>query len=86
MGRTRWRERRRVRLGDAVIRLGQRDAIGEVMTNLAPDTGENDFDTLSVLARHRKVGTELLLGVYGDVEQPWVEIEVGAGADPELVD
>ena len=53
------------------------------MTNLAPDTGENDFDTLKVLARHRKVGTELLLGVYGDVERPG-RIEVGDVA--EMVD
>jgi uncharacterized protein len=77
----RWRGRR-VRLGDAVIRLGQR-VHRCVMTNLAPDTGENDFDTLTVLAQHRKFGTELLLGVYGDVEQPG-RIEIGDAA--ELVD
>jgi uncharacterized protein len=70
---------RRLRLGDVVIRLGQR-IHRCVMTNLAPDTGENDFDTLKVLARHRKVGTELLLGVYGDVERPG-RIEVGDAAE-----
>jgi uncharacterized protein YcbX len=73
---------RRLRLGDAVVRLGRR--INRcVMTNLAPDTGEDDFDTLKVLAQHRKVGTELLLGVYGDVERPG-RIEVGDAA--EMVD
>jgi uncharacterized protein len=73
---------RRLRLGHAVVRLGRRiDRC--VMTNLAPDTGENEFDTLKVLAEHRKVGTELLLGVYGDVERPG-RIEVGDAA--EMVD
>ena len=66
---------RRLRLGDAVIHVGPRIQRC-VMTNLAPDTGANDFDTLKVLAQHRMVGTELLLGVYGDVEQPG-RIEVG---------
>ena len=50
------------------------------MTNLAPDTGENDFDTLKVLTQHRKVGSELLLGIYGDVERPG-RIEVGNEAE-----
>ena len=73
---------RRLRLGGAVVRLGRRvDRC--VMTNLAPDTGANDFGTLEVLAQHRKVGTELLLGVYGDVERPG-RIEVGDAA--EMVD
>jgi uncharacterized protein len=60
---------RRLLLGGAVIRLGRRISRC-AMTNLAPDTGVNDFDTLKVLAQHRKVGTELLLGVYGVVERP----------------
>jgi uncharacterized protein YcbX len=76
-----WRSRR-LRVGGAVIHLGPR-IHRCVMTNLAPDTGENDFDTLTVLAQHRKVGTELLLGVYGDVERPG-RIEVGDSA--ELLD
>jgi hypothetical protein len=67
-----------LRLGDAFVRLGQR-VHRCVMTNLAPDTGENDFDTLKVLAQHRQIGTELLLGVYGDVERPG-RIEVGDAA------
>ena len=66
---------RRLRLGAAVIHLGPR-IHRCVMTNLAPDTGANDFDTLKVLAQHRMVGAELLLGVYGDVERPG-RIEVG---------
>ena len=70
---------RRLRLGDAVIRIGQR-VHRCVMTNLAPDSGENDFDTLTLLARHRKVGKELLLGVYGDVEMPG-RIEIGDAAE-----
>jgi uncharacterized protein len=73
---------RRLRLGGAVLRLGER-IHRCVMTNLAPDTGENDFDTLKVLAEHRKVGAELLLGVYGDVERPG-RIEVGD--EVELID
>jgi hypothetical protein len=76
-----WRGRR-LRLGGAVLRLGER-IHRCVMTNLAPDTGVNDFDTLAVLAEHRKVGAELLLGIYGDVERPG-RIEVGD--EVELID
>jgi uncharacterized protein YcbX len=47
-----------------------------LMTTLDPDTGRRDFDTLDVLAAHRKVGTDLLLGVYGDVVRPGI---VGVG-------
>jgi uncharacterized protein len=73
---------RRLRIGDALIRLGQRIPRC-AMTTLSPDTGENDFATLKVLARHRKVGTELLLGVYGDVEEPG---RIVVGDSVELVD
>ena len=73
---------RRLRIGGAVILLGQRIPRC-AMTTLSPDTGENDFDTLKVLARHRKVGTELLLGVYGDVEEPG---RIAVGDVVELVD
>ena len=41
-----------------------------VMTTLDPDTGEQNAPVLEALAEHRKVGTDLLLGVYGDVERP----------------
>ena len=53
------------------------------MTALSPDTGEKDFETLKVLAQHRKVGTELLLGVYGDVEEPG---RISVGDVVEIVD
>jgi MOSC domain-containing protein len=60
---------RRVRFGGAVIRLGDRMPRC-VMTTLDPDTGEQNAPVLEALAEHRKVGTDLLLGVYGDVERP----------------
>ena len=60
---------RRIRVGEAVIHLGERMPRC-VMTALDPDTGEKNFDALKVLAGYRKVGTEVVLGVYGDVEQP----------------
>jgi uncharacterized protein len=60
---------RRVRIGGAVIRLAERMPRC-VMTTLDPDTGEKNFDVLKVLAGYRKVGTQVVLGVYGDVEQP----------------
>ena len=66
---------RYLHVGDAIVRLGSR-MNRCVMTNLAPDTGASDFDTLKVLAKHRKVGAELVLGVYGDVERPG-RIEIG---------
>ena len=40
------------------------------MTTLDPDSGVQNAPVLKALAEYRKVGTELLLGVYGDVEQP----------------
>jgi len=43
-----------------------------VMTTLGPDTGESDAPVLELLAATRKVGTGLLFGVYGDIEQPGV--------------
>jgi hypothetical protein len=66
---------RRVRFGEAVVRIG--DRINRcVMTTLDPDTGEQNAPVLDALAEYRRVGTELLLGVYGDVEQPG-SIEIG---------
>jgi MOSC domain-containing protein len=65
----------RLRLGEAVVRVG--DQMPRcAMTTLGPITGEPDFPTLDVLARTRKVGTHLLMGVYGDVERPGV-VRVG---------
>jgi uncharacterized protein YcbX len=60
---------RLIRLGTAVIRLGDRMPRC-VMTTLHPDTGVQDPGVLKVLAGYRKVGTEVVLGVYGDVEEP----------------
>jgi uncharacterized protein YcbX len=61
----------RIRVGEAVIRVG--DGMPRcVMTTLGPDTGEPDALVLDALAAFRKAGTELLFGVYGDVEQPGV--------------
>jgi uncharacterized protein YcbX len=72
---------RRLHVGEAVIRIGARvDRC--VMTNLAPGTGANDFDTLKVLSRHRRVGPELLLGVYGNVERPGL---IGVGDTATVV-
>ena len=66
---------RTVRIGEAVLRVGRRMPRC-AMTTLSPDTGVKDFDTLAVLAEHRKVGSELLFGVYGDVMQAG-RIQVG---------
>ena len=60
---------RRIRLGTAVIRLGGRMPRC-AMTTLHPDTGARDRDVLKVLAGYRKVGTEVVLGLSGDVEEP----------------
>jgi len=65
-----WRGKR-IRAGEAVIRVG--DGMPRcVMTTLGPDTGEPDAPVLDALAAFRKVGTDLLFGVYGDVERPGV--------------
>ncbi|MEO8476794.1 MAG: MOSC domain-containing protein [Actinomycetota bacterium] len=74
--------RRRVRLGEAIVRVGE-GMPRCVFTTLDPDTGAKDFPTLDVLAEHRKLGTDLLLGVYADVERPGV---VRVGDDVELLD
>jgi uncharacterized protein YcbX len=71
---------RQVRLGEAVVRVGRRMPRC-VMTTLDPDTGRPDFPTLDVLARTRKVGSDLLLGVYADVERPG-EIRIGDDVVP----
>ncbi len=69
-----WQDRR-VQIGEAIVRCGTRMPRC-VMTTLDPDTGEQNAPVLDALGQHRKVGSELLLGVYGDVEQPG-RIEVG---------
>jgi uncharacterized protein YcbX len=73
---------RRVRFGGAVIRL--RDRMPRcVMTTLDPDTGAQNAPVLDALAEHRKVGTDLLLGVYGDVERPGA---IAVGDDVVVLD
>ena len=73
---------RRVRFGQAVVRIGDR-MNRCVMTTLDPDTGEQNAPVLDALAEHRKVGTELLLGVYGDVDQPGT---IAVGDDVVVLD
>jgi hypothetical protein len=72
---------RRIAVGEAVVRLGARIPRC-VMTTLDPDSGSKDFDTLDVLAGHRRDGNDLLLGVYGDVEEPGA---VAVGDDVTVV-
>jgi uncharacterized protein YcbX len=59
---------RRIRVGEAILRVG--DPVPRcVVTTLDPDTGRKDFPTLEVLATYRHVGTDLMMGVYADVER-----------------
>ncbi len=60
---------RRLRVGDGVVRLGDRMPRC-VMTTLDPDTGAQNAPVLTALARYRRVGSQPVLGVYGDVERP----------------
>ncbi len=60
---------RRIRVGEAIVRVGE-GVPRCTVTNLDPDTGEQDFPTLDVLASYRKQDGGLLFGVYGDVELP----------------
>lgn len=70
---------RRVRLGDAVVRV--RNGVPRcVVTTMHPDTGVKDFPTLDVLATYRRVDGDLLFGDYGDVEEPGV-VRVGDPVD-----
>ncbi|HUL85843.1 MAG TPA: MOSC N-terminal beta barrel domain-containing protein [Actinomycetota bacterium] len=60
---------RRIGVGEAILRVG--DPVPRcVITTLDPDTGRKDFPTLEVLATYRHVGTDLVMGVYADVERP----------------
>jgi uncharacterized protein YcbX len=58
-----------VRFGEAVVRMSTR-MNRCVMTTLDPDTGAQNAPVLDAVAGYRKVGAELLLGVYGDVDVP----------------
>jgi hypothetical protein len=59
----------RVRLGDAVVRVGEQMPRC-VITTINPDSAKKDFPTLHVLAGYRKVGTQVMFGMYAQVEQP----------------
>ena len=69
---------RRVRCGDAVVRVGGH--VGRcLVTSRDPDSGEIDLPTLDVLGSYRRgaATTEpLALGVYGEVVEPGV-VRVG---------
>ena len=62
---------KRIRLGDAVVRVGEQMPRC-VLTTIDPDTGTKDFPTLDVLASYRKVGQQLMFGMYGEVEEPGI--------------
>ncbi|HET7869530.1 MAG TPA: MOSC domain-containing protein [Actinomycetota bacterium] len=73
---------RRVRIGDAEIRVG--DPVPRcVITTLDPETGLRDFPTLSVIRSYRGVSKdkELEFGVYGEVVRPGT-IGVGDPVEP----
>lgn len=73
---------RRVRLGDAVLRVTKPDARC-AMTTHDPDSGEPDLDTLRTIISYRglREGKHADLGVLADVEQPG-RIRVGDEAIP----
>jgi uncharacterized protein len=71
---------RRVRMGEAVVRVGEQMPRC-VITTINPDTATKDFPTLDVLASYRKIGSQLMFGMYGDVEEPGV-VRVGDQVEP----
>jgi uncharacterized protein YcbX len=73
---------RRVRIGDSVIRVTERDARC-VMTTRNPETGNRDFDTLRAIKAYRGLrdGKHIDFGVYADVEKPG-RVRVGDPVDP----
>ena len=66
---------RRIRIGEALIRVGEQMPRC-VLTTIHPDTATKDFPTLDVLASYRKVGKQLMFGMYGDVERAGI-VRVG---------
>jgi uncharacterized protein YcbX len=66
---------KRIRLGDAVVRVGEQMPRC-VLTTIDPETGTKDFPTLDVLASYRKVGQQLMFGMYGEVQEPGI-VRVG---------
>jgi uncharacterized protein YcbX len=72
-----------VRIGEATIRVrGQVPRC--VVTTLGPDTGEKDFTTLNLLARHRgRIGGRggLPFGMYAEVVEPG-RVRIGDRVEP----
>jgi uncharacterized protein len=74
---------RRMRVGDAVIRVGA-PVPRCVVTTQDPATGRRDFPTLSVIKRYRGIAHgQLPFGVYADVERPG---DVSVGDEARLLD
>jgi len=73
---------RRVRVGDAVIRV-EEPVPRCVVTTLDPGTGLRDFPTLKVIRDYRGINAEqqLEFGVYADVVEPG-EVSVGDPVEP----
>jgi hypothetical protein len=73
---------RRVRVGGAVIRVGQ-PVPRCVVTTLDPATGRRDFHTLHVIRGYRGVNAdnELEFGVYGEVVEQG-DVRVGDAVEP----
>jgi hypothetical protein len=73
---------RRVRVGDAVIRV-EEPVPRCVVTTLDPGTGLRDFPTLKVIRDYRGINAEqqLEFGVYADVVVP-AEVSVGDPVEP----
>jgi uncharacterized protein YcbX len=71
---------RRIRIGEAVVKVGEQMPRC-VLTTINPDTATKDFPTLDVLASYRKVGKQLMFGMYGDVERAGV-VRVGDPVEP----
>jgi len=69
----------RIRIGGAVVRVGEQMPRC-VMTTMNPDTATKDFPTLDVLASYRKIGKDLMFGMYGEVEEPGI-VRVGDRVD-----
>jgi uncharacterized protein len=75
---------RRVRVGDAMVRLHEQVARCAITTQ-NPETGVPDFDTLRAITRYRgtRAGDEkhIDFGVFGEVEQPG-RVRVGDPIEP----
>ena len=75
---------RRVRMGDAVVRVTKPDARCR-MTTRNPESGVRDFDTLRAIKSYRGVraghGKAIDFGVYADVDAPG-RVRVGDPVEP----